>query len=423
MGTRRHRRPARVLFATVAATALATSATITSAAGPQNQRPAAPPPGDVDSLTTGYWVGVGHASGTAEARPEPGVFLDVLLSIDADFEFVAVSEDGGPGEVAGTWGYYADFFMFMEATQDGVRFEGTADLTGTGGGPMGGTTHLIELTGTDRSVGVVQGSAMGQSVTIPIDNTNPLPPMNVRIIGGTCNEVYGDWVYSLEQAIEAEAFRADFDGHWYAWRDPSRDAPDLSVLRDAVAAGDPDELTFSGSPVFDEAADAIIEANEFFDAFPEWERNAMFDILERLEESLNDLRAFDDCDTEFFGEDDVRRFITTLTRAVQQIVEFGVTPETSVVDWQLLVHAAVRTGAIGAGSVDPVGAAAAEDALRSYAEQVLSDAVAAGQLGPDAPDDVTRTLGTAAMMGWTLDLPDGPSDARVLWIETFGGGQ
>lgn len=365
--------------------------------------------------SAGIWSGQATAQGTALADLM-GFDVTGWLRMTGDLDF-AVGAAGG--EVVGQWTFDAPALLNIVGSREGVDLDVIADVSFSGGGPMSGDAREIQLDGTFRT----QGSILNQ----PIDNVGPMPTLTMRVVTATCNEVHGEWTFSIEGALEnADWSSADIDGSWFAFRDDSESfTPDIEALGQAIddaalvdTPASPDETIFSGSPLADEAADLIFEYNEFVQRLPDWPLDELFDLLDRVESMLADVRSIDDCDQEFLG--DTEFFTSILTGVVQQLIINGLEQAMTVENWQTLAHTAARTGAIGSGSPYPELAARAETVLIEFAEVVLDTQLDPnGQIG-DAPES-RAVLATSAALGFDLEVGGVTSPASQLWHDDLIG--
>lgn len=375
----------------------------------------------VDQLTTGYWKGDGWASGTGVGTIT-GMDTTVTGQIIADFEFAAIEEPGAAGRVTGTWSHFGLADLDFSGSIQGQEVNGAGALSFNGAdGTMNGDTRLIQLNGSMATTGVLSAEVGGIGTSTPVDNVTQMPTLEVRVLGGTCDSVSGEWAYSIESEIADQGLNATFDGQWTAWRDPAMNIDGgveaLAEAFEAAEAGEEADLAFSGSPLFDAAMDAVAEFNEYTERYPNWDIDEVLMKVRDAEWLLEDLRATSDCERIFLGDDRVEQFDTLLTGVVQSLIDFGLQlDDVSPGSWQLLANLGVRTGAVGAGAANPELAAAAESSLRTFAEAELNRR--AGDDGSLSPtEEVQALVGTSAMMGWDLTIGGNTTPAVELWAE------
>lgn len=384
---------------------------------------------EVDRLTTGYWRGYATAAGVVTGSVE-GITTFATGFISADFDFVALGDADEDGVVVGSWNHHGSVSLNFNGVVEGQPITGSGRLNASGrDGTMEGSTQLLFLDGDTRTTGSLSVTAGEASVTIPIDNLNPVPTLEVSVLGGTCEVVHGDWVYSLENEISGGGLTASFSGVWTALRDSQRPLDDeIEQLLDSVLErdeGEPIDLEYSGSTMFDRAADVMSEALVFVESPAARTTDQVLTLLTEVEAVLVDLRSDGGCERIYLA-DGVERFDTLLTYLVAELIVTGVelaregSGEMSAQTWQLLATTAARTGALGSGAPDVGSATRAETALISFAEDELN-----GQLDDDGvlpmTESVLRFVGTSAMMGWDLTIDGVTRPASEIWADLPGG--
>lgn len=413
----------------VVAFALVTALTVSSQAGGPTAR--ADTGFEVDRLTTGYWRGYAVASGVVTGSVE-GFDTFATGFISADFDFAALGDADEEGAVAGSWNHSGSVNLRFSGVVEGQAVSGGGPLNASGrDGNMQGSTQLLFLDGDTRTTGSLSVTASGASVTIPIDNVNPVPTLEVSVSGGTCEVVHGDWVYSLENEISGQGLTASFTGTWTALRDSARPIDEyfeIDELLDSVLEldpGEPIDLEYSGSTMFDRAADVMAETIVFAESPADQTIDGVLALLTEVEAVLVELRSDGGCERRYLA-DGIERFDTLLTYLIAELIITGIelaregSGEMPAETWQILTTIAARTGAMGSGAPDAEHAARAEAALVSFAEEALND-----QLDDDGTlpmtDSVVRFVSTATMMGWDLTIGDVTRPASEIWADLPGG--
>ena len=378
---------------------------------------------EVDRLTTGYWRGYATASGIVDGSVQ-GISTVAAGFISADFDFAALGDADDEGVVAGYWNHSGYVSLNFNGLVEGQPISGSGSLNAAGSdGTMEGSTQLFFLDGDTSTTGSLSVTAAGASTTIPIDNLNPVPTLEVSVLGGTCELVHGDWVYSLEDAISGGGLTASFSGVWTALRDSEPLLDDeIEGLIDSVferADGSPAALDYSGSTMLDRAADVMAEALVFAESPASRTTDEVLSLLNEMEAVLVDLRADGGCERTYLA-DGVEQFDTVLTYLVAELIATSIelaregSGEMPAETWQLLANIGVRTGAFGSGAPDPESAMRAETALISFAEAELELELADdGSLPPT--NNVIRYVSTSVMLGWDLTIGGVTTPASEVW--------
>jgi len=366
-----------------------------------------------DGLATGPWTASGIASGSATASVGA---MEIVFNVDipADFTFDIHSD----GSADGTWEHGGS------GTFTGTGEQGTVhgDLRYSGSGAVGGTNRELLLTGTSRTVGTVRAGGAGQTMAFPVDNTSPIPTLRMRVTAESCDEAYGEWAYTVEQAFEDEGFSATIGGHWLGFRESEAikdHAEELFRLSTQTGSGAPP--VSSESPLLATAANVIRRYNELADGLRAASLDEVFDILADSDAVVNTLRNLSDCEVELLGAANVETYLNGLTFVIQGLIAGGLDVfEVTSADWQLMVQVAARTGAIGAGAVDPAAAAQAEQALIDEGSAILAEHYLPERDTFEQTDDSVRVLATGAAMGWTYEVAGEPVNARATYRNAFG---
>lgn len=364
-------------------------------------------------LATGPWAASGTARGSATAS-DGGMEIVFNVDIPADFTFDIHSD----GSADGTWEHGGS------GTFTGTGEQGTVhgDLRYSGSGAVGGTNRELLLSGTSRTVGTVRAGGAGQGMAFPVDNTSPIPTLRMRVTAKSCDEAYGEWAYTVEQAFEDEGFSATIGGQWVGFRESEaikENAEELFRLSTQTGSGAPP--LSSESPLLATAANVIRRYNELADGLREVNLDEVFDILADSDAVINTLRNLSDCEVELLGEANVETYLNGLTFIIQGLIIGGLDVfEVTSADWQLMVQVAARTGAIGAGAVDPAAAARAEQALIDEGSAILEEHYLPERDTFEQTDDSVRVLATGAAMGWTYEVAGEPVNARATYRNAFG---
>jgi hypothetical protein len=387
---------------------------------------AAPPTGDeavpVDGigiepfpLEIGPWTATGSAQGTSRAS-EQGITIVWTGRIPAQFEFVIDVS----GTASGSWVHQGTAIQTVSGSVEGQSFEATGTLGFTGGGNVGGNNSRLTLTGSTDTRGTVVADTPAGSISIPISGTETLPTLRLDVAAVSCDEAYGEWAYTLEQAFEGEGFTASFGGYWQAIRGSDEINDNIRALVEAVfvhaRSGDGGELA-SPSPLLRMSAAILQEYNAFIDEFPGWSLDRVLDIARRTEALLAGVRNLTECDKRLFGEDSVETFFNGLTFILQGLIIGSPTDSYSSADFQHLVHVAVRNGALGPGAPNPERAASAEAALIRAGEAILAANVDPSDNLILVNGDTLRVMATGAAMGWKYKVGSDTYDARATYAE------
>lgn len=358
-------------------------------------------------LEIGPWRALGYANGTATASAEG---IDIVWTGEIPAEFTFDVFDGGIAE--GTWTHTGSAVMEISGNVQGQRLTATGDLTFAGGGAVSGTNEVLQLRGSTATTGSVNVEVAGVgSRSMSISNSNPVPPLTVEVAASTCDEAYGQWVYTVEQEFAEQGFSPSFDGYWLGFRQTDDIENNIGDLLDSI--NDPSAEGESQSPLMVAAAQLLGEYNAFVDAQP-WTLPAVLGLGERTEQILNILRNLTDCEKRLYGEDNVETFVNGLTFIIQNLAIGSASGglDLSSSDLQHLVHLATRNAALGPGAPNPAAAVAAEDALRSIGAAILEQNVDPADGRIFVNDDTRRVMAIGAAMGWTYTVAGTTYDAR-----------
>lgn len=395
----RRTRSSRRLASTVIALALAFSGA-SAALGGTGLVP------EPEGLEIGPWWAFGIASGVATASAD-GMTVTWEGEIPAEFEF-AITDDGS---ATGTWEHSGTGIQRISGSSQGQQVDVIGDLAYSGGGAVTGDNKRLILNGQARTVGTVVVTSSVGSLSMSVDNPSTIPELYLVVRATTCDEAYGEWAYTVEAAFEDEGFSGSFDGFWLGWRETGDVKDHVQELLAAAAMGA--ELPESPSELLYLVSALLSEYNAFVDTFPNWSVDQVFDLLERTEFLLNELRNLSECDKKLFGEDAVEEYVNGLTFVIQNLIAttagFDDLPSDA---WQHLAQVGARTGAFGAGSTNPELAGQTEQALIAAGERIL-----AANVDPEdglvfVNADTQRVMATGAAMGWQYQVGDHTYDAR-----------
>lgn len=366
------------------------------------------------ALEMGPWSASGEASGTATAS-ERGVTITWQGSIPAQFEFeISRTDDDAPGVATGTWEHQGA--AVMTVTVSGVSAVG--DLAFNGGGRVSGTDTSLQLSGDATTTGVVSAGPM----QLPVSNSSELPPLPLNVRAVSCDEAYGDWVFTVEQAFEDQGFTASFSGFWIAFRQTSETQGEVAAILDTFGGssnGDVSDIE-SRSELVALSSTLLSEYNAFVDAFPGgWTTARVLDVAARTEALLNAWRNLTECDERLIGPDNVETYVNGLTLVVQGLIVGGAGGVASSA-WEQLAHLGARTGAFGPGASNPAEAVRAEQALIDAGEAILEANVDPADGEVFVNDDTERVMATGAAMGWDYSVNGEFLDARDTYDTTFG---
>ena len=360
------------------------------------------------SLSLGDWNGWAWAGGSARTISGPMTF-DWDGSIDAEFEFFV-----GDGVVTGNWTLDGSTDNHIEGTVQGQFVTIDNALTFGGGGSVSGSNKVLVLDGESRSVGTSVLASGGDSMSFPVDSTSTIPTLQAEVIHALCEEVHGQWVYSIEQVFEEQGFTTNLLGTWFAAKDRAAAEEALQQLLGDIEAGRTPVGTRADA--FDSIASLIAMSNNLVDTWPNWDLDSVLQILDGAERWLAFLRNLTECELRFFGAGNVEQFATGLTHSIQNlIIGFPLKVDEPGVGKAFLhlVHVATRTGAIGPGALNPALALQVEQALIEKGEAILT-----ANVDPDdgfivVNDETTAVMLGGALLGLTFNVP-GP-DGDISW--------
>jgi hypothetical protein len=377
---------------------------------------AAEPP--EDGLPIGPWTAAAYADGRAVIKAK-GMKVDWRGEIPAQFTF-DVSDDG---KAKGTWVHQGDARQVISGKVAGRKVRGTADIAFSGGGKLGGTNESLRLTGSSRQTGDLTLKGAGGSVSYDVSQRSKVPRLKLPVSAATCSEAYGEWAYTLKQAIERQGFKASMAGYWLGFRDTEEAQAQAGRLLEASHQQGPEAQALdSSSELLTLAAGLLRRYNDFVDRFPDWTIDEVSVLFGETEAVLNVLRNLTECERRLFGEDNVEQFFNGLTFILQNLIlQTSTLTDLPAETWQSLVQASLRSGAIGPGAANPAEAAAAEQALIDAAEAILDRSVDPADDRIVINDETIMAMGTSAAMGWTLDVRGTTYDARETWTTGMDG--
>ena len=361
-----------------------------------------------DRLEAGPWTASAFARGKVQIKGQ-GIKVVWQLEIPAQFDFRIT----GTGKAIGTWRHQGSVDQVLTGRFRGRKVKGRADLALKGGGKVRGSGKKLRLNGSSRHEGDLVLTSPQGSVAFDVSQNSKIPTLRMPVIATTCDEAYGEWAYTLKQALDEQGLKGSVTGTWLAFRDTSEFRAKAKALRDSVKGGNVDTDLDSSLLVI--ATELIISYNQLARRYPDWPADEVSDLFKETESILNALRNLSECERTLVGEGTLERYVNALTGALQNLIVFGGAADgTTAGPLQTLVQSAIRAGAIGPGAPNPAMAVKAEDALVEMAEEVL-DANLDPEDGTVLANDETRmVIATAAGPGWTLSAGDAMIDAREL---------
>lgn len=285
------------------------------------------------------------------------------LSAYYEWDFVGVS---------GVWTWGGEMHFFSTAGE----LTGESGITGSGSGESGaamgiGTVNAnvaifgpsfepqFQATGGVLDITVGSGG-LSQNMSFPIETSEAVP---VKLTTVTCSQVTGDWDEFMNQ------FAAKVGGS----------LTNLSTIFAAVRTAD---LAPEGQSNYQEELNELVnQANEFITSVKTtqfMDTNALLSLLTRAEELAISLRKNNDCG---FTKD--WSFALPIASLVSQLIDFAAANPSYFTNYDvfLLSEAAVRTGLIGAGAVNPDLANNTKTKLSGLITGKLNDLASAGGTG------------------------------------------
>ena len=379
---------------------------------------AGPTPPAGGPLEIGPWWASGMVGGTATQNQE-GIEIVWTGQIFAEFEFSVVDS----GEATGVWDFSGNAGVELQGLVEELDVEAFADVAYSGGGQISGTNAELVLDGTVDTAGTVVATTPGGEVERSISNTNQISTLRMAIRAALCDEAYGDWALPVQAAFEGAGFEASIDGFWIGFRETEGMVAETDRLLEAAGFTGPNAPPLeSRSEVLGLSAVLLSDYNNFVERFPNWTMEEIFELLERSEALLNEIRNLSECDRRLYGEDNIEDFISGLTFVIQDLIRIGATAEDlSSATWQQLVQLASRTGVVGPGAVNPAEALEAEQSLIDEGEEILE-----ANVDPDdglvlVNDDTKRVMATGATMNWTYFVNNVEHHARATYGAFLAG--
>lgn len=291
-----------------------------------------------DELPVGEWLGSARAGGVTTAE-EQGVKIEGGADFTVNFEFAVPTS----GPLEGTWTLDGNSIWVLE--REGYRVNAFMDHSADG--PVSG--NRIEF-----SLGVAQ---IHSDITVAVPNVStqeiqsidPIGPIDLSVTGIYCNDAFGEWILSWRTDLLEHGFTPTFNGDWYAVRQ------------------DPE---FTGDETMKELFTEIDRLNEeFIGAYenaPSENGRTLIDpavlwgFIHDIVALQNQLRNLSPCDREFFGEDNVERWIYVSTANLRIATHsfFENLEENDLFldgnNFMGLGSLLLGAGAVGAGAIVPI---------------------------------------------------------------------
>jgi hypothetical protein len=327
-----------------------------------------------DEFSAGEWFGSARAGGYTTSRQEGG-------TIRGYGEYAVTMEFLVPlsGPTTGSWTLegWSAFTVRVEgvtATIEWSNQSAEGQMTGDRQRLALGTTRI-------RSSGEASSSGFRQ----PIQSTDPLGPIDLRVAGRLCDDAWGEWIMSWNTMLEGQGYSPTFDGQWHA----VRQTDEFSASRMREIAGKVFEVNNRVSDLLEQASRIGTVSILPWDV--------VWGLISEVVELLNELRNLSLCDRALLG-DRLETYINVLTMDLGALVGnylLQLDLEDLRLNGQDLLELATllaSVGAIGEGSHYPQ-AEDLEGLMETHLDEVLDD--------PDADEDeLTAAIAAAEQMGW-----------------------
>lgn len=305
-------------------------------------------------LEDGVWMSSFHIAGSLSGT-RGGMPANLTGAFDGG-GIVAVDD----GLVGGSWTFTGGTYVVVG---NGAM---TWDLGHTAFGSFDGGADTIVMEGTD----VPNGTLTTPNGSRPSSEPGPVGPLDIEIEQATCTFASAEFAMPMEGLAEEEGWsQTNLDGHFTAFRARPELADGLDAAADPQAAAD--SLPQAVTDAIELHAEVAVIRGEAVDGSLDFDHLA--DLLAEAERIQAELADPTGCARQLL-EGQVHAFMSMLTDAVASLITIAL-DEMSLDAAQLhrLASAGVRTGALGAGSLQPGRASALDVRLRLEAETILLD--------------------------------------------------
>lgn len=344
-----------------------------------------------NELADGTWTGSFTASGV-KSFSEAGINSSVTIEDSGTFSFAVVR-----GSTSGTWSSTGSNNWHTDPGQS-ATIVGSSTLQSSG--TLSGDRTNLTATGTTAQAGTLNITARGRSITQPISSTTPLT-FSMNVTGASCEAATGVLSGSFISGTFTAINGASFDG-------------DLSAAEKVALVSGLKEQNDNRNNFINRmgwSGDALPEGTTPPREFPMAD---FMNLMAEAEAVLNELRNLSNCIALQIGQDKVETWDNLITRGVAQMIKAAVESYPLPIEQvRTLLSAGLRTGAIGSGATDLSSAAAAEEALRVRAEEIVNR----GGVGFREPcanpggrgcivfhNHVLSALLVGAQMGWSFEV-------------------
>jgi hypothetical protein len=369
-------------------------------------------------LRNGTWFGTGIAEGTAELEHE-GVELILDLVLHSNFYFDVFPD----GTVEGEWDLVPPSSGTMDMYGNG-QYAATLDATYSGTGAVTGDRRHLQASGTTSQVGVVTGVSSG---SVQSNSTDELPSeIVVEVTTAFCNEAYGQWEVSWEQALESVGWEPNFTGEWVAVRQTKE-------FESEIEDGQIERFLNEITDTIGRWGEMVVElqGRDWSTRLSNAEWNGLIDLFEEFERLQNELRNLTPCDREVIGEDNLEAWDTALSTGMLAVIEgAALGSDLTGTDISDLVTLGLRAGVFGEGSPDLAIRSETGELLRREAETIVNDHYELGEdetgrffdpvPGAHESEELYWAVDAGVQMGWTFTLRSGDTATDVTASELMG---
>lgn len=340
-----------------------------------------------NELPVGEWLGSARAGGSTKAD-QSGLTIRGVGDFNVNLEFAVATS----GPLEGSW--------TMEGTSDWVLtkegFSVNAFMDHKAEGPISGDRRQFSL-------GVAQ---INSDITVAVPNvstqelktTDPIGPINLNVTGIYCDDAFGEWILSWNSELLEQGYTPTFGGDWYA----VRQAPEFTDAQSAI------EL-FTELDRLNQEIENTIKNAPVEDGLTRIDPQVLWGFIHEMVEAHNKLRNLSQCDREFFGDENVERwiYITTANLRWGTYVFFENLEENDLfldgIGFMQLSSALLGAGAIGAGAIVPIDGTV-EVELQQGLEKILESELS-------TPTELQGALIAAEMLN--LNVPEDFDMSRV----------